>query len=60
MSKSKEITLNYFDYKIPITMADNYKETMETIKKTLYLQGKDLKRIEIYYVDEDEGAQNEY
>jgi hypothetical protein len=54
MSNSREITLKYNGYPIPITITDNYKETINTIKKKLFLQDKDLKRTEIFYFDEDE------
>ena len=54
MSNSREITLKYNGYEIPITITDNYKETIKTIKKKLFLQDKDLKRTEIFYFDEDE------
>ena len=54
MSNSREITLKYNGYEIPITITDNYKKTMETIKKKLFLQDKDLKRTEIFYFDEDD------
>ena len=51
MSNSREITLKYNGYPIPITITDNYKDTINTIKKKLFLQ--DLKRMEIFYFDED-------
>ena len=51
---SKSITLKYNGYEIPIEITDNYEETIENIKKKLFLRDKDIKRSEIYYFDEDD------
>ena len=55
---TKEITITYNGYDIQLEIDNDYKLTLENIKKKLYLQDEDLKNMYIYYFDED-GDENE-
>ena len=50
---SKEIILEYNDYKIKLEIEDNYESAIKAIKKKLYFKDKDLEKVSIFYYDED-------
>ena len=50
---TRTITLKHNGFEIPITITENWKETMENIKKKLYFREKDLKKYDIFYFDEE-------
>jgi hypothetical protein len=54
MPKSKDIILKYNGHNIPITITDNYEDTIEIIRKQLYLQEDYLKKYNLTYLDEDD------
>ena len=51
---TKEITLEYNGYEIKLKIKNNYESAIDTIKKTLYFQDKDLENVDIFYFDEDD------
>ena len=55
---TKTITLRHNGFEIPITITKNWQETMENIKNKLYFREKDLKKYDIFYLDE-ESLENE-
>ena len=57
-SKEKKITLKYNDYEIDLKIKNNYEEARNTIKKKLYFQDKDLAKLELYYIDDDNDENN--
>lgn len=52
--EEKEIILEHNEYKISLTIKNNYEESKNILKKKLFFQDKDLKNYELYYVDEDD------
>ena len=52
--EEKEIILVHNEYKIPLTIKNNYEESKNILKKKLFFQDKDLKNYELYYADEDD------
>ena len=53
MPKSKDKILMYNGHNIPITITDNYEDTIEIIRKKLFLQENYLKKYNLTYLDED-------
>lgn len=53
MPKNKDITLNYNGFDITITITDNYEDTIEKIRKDLFLQENYLKKYNLSYLDEE-------
>ena len=51
---TKEITLEYNGYEIKLKIENNYYSAINTIKRKLYFQNKDLENVIILYLDEDE------
>ena len=51
---TKEITLEYNGYEIKLKIKKDYESAIDTIKKTLYFQDKDLENVGIFYLDEDD------
>lgn len=50
----KEITLLYNNYEIKLNITNDYKSSMEAIKKKLYLQDEDLENLSFIFYDEDD------
>ena len=50
---TKTITLRHNGFEIPITITDNWEETMKNIRNKLYFREKDLKKYDIFYFDEE-------
>lgn len=57
MSK-RTITLKHNGFEIPITITENWQETMTNIRNKLYFREKDLKKYDIFYLD-DENYEND-
>lgn len=49
----KEITLKHNGYDIKVKIKNNFKETKENIKKTLYFRDNDIEKYKLYYIDEE-------
>ena len=54
MPKTKDIILNYNEHDIPITITDNYEDTIKIILEKLYLQEDYLKKYNLTYLDEED------
>ena len=54
MAEEKEITLSYNGYNIKVNIKNDYAEAMDAIKKNLYLQEKDIQKLSLVYIDDDE------
>ena len=50
---TRTITLKHNGFEIPITITDNWEETMKNIRNKLYFREKDLKKYDIFYFDEE-------
>ena len=50
----KEITLNHNGYEIKVKIKNNFKETKENIKKTLYFRDNDIEKYKLYFIDEED------
>lgn len=51
---TKEITLKYHDYEIPITISKDFEQCKEQIIKKLYLKDLNSDKWSLFYYDEDE------
>jgi hypothetical protein len=50
----KEITLKHNGYEIKVKIKNNFKETKENIKKTLYFRDNDIEKYKLYFIDEED------
>lgn len=55
---TRTITLKHNGFEIPIKITENWEETMKNIRNKLYFREKDLKKYDIFYLD-DENYEND-